>query len=408
MSKRVSPIVTIGALFFIFGFVTWLNATLIPYLKFSCELDNFQSYLVTFSFYIAYFFLALPSSAILKRTGFKRGMSLGLAVMAVGALLFIPAAMTRTYSLFLVGLFVLGGGLSLLQTAANPYVAIIGPKETAALRISIMGICNKIAGAIAPLLLGAIVFKDADRWEMIIKSVDSAQKNVILQDFANRAIVPYICLFAILIGLSIWISFSKLPEVELPEDENAEQNSVRTSIFQYPNLIFGAIALFFYVGAEVIAVDTIANYGMALQIPIEEVKSYPTYTLLAMILGYLIGIILMPKYVTQRNLLFYSAMAAMLIACSIQFTSGTASMICVVLLGVAHAPMWPAIWALAIEGLGKFMKTGSSILIMAIAGGALLPLAYGKIADFTNVKFAYWILIPCYIVIGYYSVNKKK
>src|SRR3954465_5458479 len=169
LTKRqtnTKAIFIIGALFFIFGFVTWLNGTLIPFLKLACDLkSDSQALLVTFAFYMAYFFLAIPSSFILNRTGFKNGMSLGLAVMAVGALLFVPAASTRSFALFLAGLFVQGMGLALLQTASNPYISVIGPLESAASRISIMGICNKIAGALSPLILGAIVLKGASDTE---------------------------------------------------------------------------------------------------------------------------------------------------------------------------------------------------------------------------------------------------
>src|SRR3982750_3548954 len=181
-------IVIIGILFFVFGFVTWLNGTLIPFLKLACQLENdVQAFFVTFAFYMAYFFLALPSSYILKRTGFKNGMALGLLIMAIGSLLFIPAAMSRNFALFLTGLFVQGTGLSLLQTASNPYISIIGPLESAAKRISIMGICNKTAGILSPLILGALVLKNATKIEeQVNKATDAVVKNNLLDQLAAR------------------------------------------------------------------------------------------------------------------------------------------------------------------------------------------------------------------------------
>src|SRR3954463_3055727 len=172
--KGLSPIAIIGSLFFVFGCVTWLNSVLIPYLRIACELNNFESYLVAFAFYIAYLVMAVPSGRLLKAIGFKKGMAAGLFIMALGALIFIPAAMSRTYLLFLIGLFVQGTGLAVLQTASNPYITIIGPRESAAKRISIMGICNKVAGSVAPIVLGAVTLKNADSLIGRLKTMDPA------------------------------------------------------------------------------------------------------------------------------------------------------------------------------------------------------------------------------------------
>src|SRR3954447_7213561 len=194
----LSPIAIIGSLFFVFGFVTWLNSVLIPYLRIACELNNFESYLVAFAFYIAYLVMAVPSGRLLKAIGFKKGMAAGLFIMAVGALIFIPAAISRTYLLFLLGLFVQGTGLAVLQTASNPYITIIGPRESAAKRISIMGICNKIAGAIAPIALGSVALKDADSLVNRLKTMNAADKIQELNTLAGRVIVPYICIIVVL------------------------------------------------------------------------------------------------------------------------------------------------------------------------------------------------------------------
>jgi glucose/galactose transporter len=410
------PIVILGALFFIFGFVTWLNGTLIQYLKIACELNTFQSLLVAFAFYISYFVMALPSSWILRKTGFKKGMMLGLMVMSAGALIFIPAALTRTYSIFLLGLFIIGTGLSILQTASNPYITILGPIESAAKRISIMGICNKVAGVLAPLFLGAIVLSDADNLTKELQTLSGAEKTALLDSLAHRVIVPYIFIAVTLFGLSLLIRFSSLPEVE--EEDHGEVDSAdslarhqgKSSVYQYPNLMLGVLAIFLYVGVEVLAGDTIGTYGRALGIPLSLTKNFTAYTLTAMVIGYILGILTIPKIIQQDKALALSAAVGVIFSIIVQLTTGYTSVLFIALLGLANALMWPAIWPLAIEGLGRFTKTGSALLIMGIAGGALLPLLYGRLADISSIghQRAYWILIPCYLYILYYSLRGHK
>jgi FHS family L-fucose permease-like MFS transporter len=406
----LSPIAIIGSLFFVFGFVTWLNSVLIPYLKIACELNNFESYLVAFAFYIAYLVMAIPSAKVLKVTGFKKGMATGLAVMAVGALIFIPAAMSRTYVLFLLGLFVQGTGLAVLQTASNPYITIIGPRESAAKRISIMGICNKVAGAIAPIVLGAITLKNADSLVSRLQTMNPAQKALELDALASRVILPYILIIAVLLLLAFFTYKSGLPEIDTDkEDETvAAANTRKTSIFQFPHLLLGVVTLFLYVGAEVMAGDTIISYGASQGIALSTAKFFTTCTLVAMIIGYVIGIICIPKYFTQDNALKVSAILGLVFSIAAIFSHGYISVLFIALLGLANSLMWPAIWPLAIADLGRFTKVGSSLLIMAIAGGALIPLLYGRLADVFNPQQAYWILVPCYLFIAYYAIKGHK
>jgi len=406
----LNPIIIIGSLFFIFGFVTWLNSVLIPYLKIACELNNFESYLVAFAFYIAYFVMAIPSAWVLKLTGFKKGMSVGLFVMAIGALIFIPAALTRTYMFFLLGLFVQGTGLAILQTASNPYITIIGPQESAARRISIMGICNKLAGAIAPIILGAITLKNADALTTRLVTMNETQKAVELDALAERVILPYIFIIAVLVILSILLYFSKLPEVDTDKEDDAVSiaNTKKRSVFQFPHLLLGVLAIFLYVGVEVLAGDTIIAYGASQGIPFSTAKFFTTCTLVAMILGYIIGIICIPKYITQDKALKFCAILGIIFSIAALVTHGYASVLFIALLGLANSLMWPAIWPLAIAGLGRFTKIGSSLLIMGIAGGALLPLLYGWLADKINSQQAYWIMVPCYLFIWYYAVGGHK
>jgi len=405
-----SPIVIIGTLFFVFGFITWLSAVLVPYLKIACELNNFQSYLVAFSFYIAYFFMSVPSGWLLEYTGYKKGMAAGLVIMAIGSLLFVPAALTRTYGLFLTGLFVQGAGMALLQTASNPYVTIIGPIESAAKRISIMGICNGVAGVIAPAILGFITLNGADEIVQKLTTMNVAQKSLELNSLASRVIVPYILIMVALLLLAVYLYYSNLPDIDA-EEENAmvdDGGADKTHIFQFPHLLLGVLTIFLYTGVEVIAGNTIISYGIFLNIPIATAKFFSSFTIFAMLVGYVIGIITIPKYLAQKNALIISAILGLIFALIAIFTNGFTSVMFIALLGLANSLMWPSIWPLAITGLGRFTKIGSSMMVMAISGAAVLPLLYGRIADISTPKTAYWIVIPIYLFVLFYAVKGHK
>ena len=428
----VFSISVIGLFFFIFGFVTWLNGILIPFLRTACELNNFQAYFVTFAFYISYFVMALPSSAVLKKTGFKNGMSLGLWIMSAGALIFVPAAMSRTFGLFLLGLFVEGTGLALLQTASNPYITIIGPPESAAKRISIMGIANKFAGVLAPIILASIILKDATILEeKLAQAADLDSRAVLLNELASRVIYPYIVMAVILVLLGLLLRFTNLPEIDTDAEDSAssESNFKKTSVWMFPHLILGVIAFFFYVGVEVIAGDTIIRYGQSLGIAMSSAKYFTSLTLLSMIVGYLAGIILIPKYIHQVTALKICAIMGVIFALAAIITPSRIifsipfidivtfsplklelplTVLFVALMGLANSLMWPALWPLTISGLGRFTKTASAMIIMAIAGGAVLPLAYGKLADIFSTQSAYWICVPSYFIIMYYSFSGYK
>ena len=411
--KKVSvnyQIAIIGVLFFIFGFITWANGTLIPYLKIACELTSTQSYYVASAFFAAYFIMAIPSSIILKKTGFKNGMSLGLFVMAIGAILFIPAAQTRTYNLFLLGLFIIGTGLALLQTAANPFVTVLGPIESAAQRISIMGICNKIAGICAIYVLGSIALKDADGIKAKLLTLNEADKAVELNNLAARVIQPYTFLAIALVVLAIAIFFVKMPEVHEEETNvDAEITGAKTSIFQFPHLLLGALAIFFYVGVEVISYDTFAGFGEHLGFPLATAKNFATFTGYALLAGYLFNIAAIPKFISQQKAMFWLTILSMGLVILAVFTSGKVAVVCFLLLGFSNAVMWPAIWPLAIDGLGKFTKIGSALLIMGIVGGAILPPLYGKISELIGDKqLAYLMMIPAYLFILYYATAGHK
>jgi len=406
-SSYALSITIIGILFFIFGFITWLNSVLIPFLKQACELTNFEAYFVTLAFYISYFVMAIPSSYILGKTGFTKGMSLGLAVMAVGSLVFLPAAQMRSYPLFLLGLFIQGTGMTLLQTASNPYVTILGPIESAAKRISIMGICNKVAGMIGIFILVELLFSDATSLSERIQTLSGSELAAELDALSSRVIVPYTFMAVVLTGLALMILKAPLPEINPEEKEESaiENSQKKESIFDFPHLILGVICIFMYVGVEVIAIDTIGLYGQFQGFDLNTSGKFGIYSLIALVVCYILGIAVMPKYISQRHALIVCAILGIVFtACSL-ITSGGISISFIVLLSFANALMWPCIWPLALDKLGKFTKTGSALLIMGISGGAILPLLYGALSDMTNRQHAYLIMIPLYLYILYFAMK---
>ena len=417
MNKEQStllPMLILGTLFFIFGFVTWLNGSLIPFLKIICELSEFEALFVTFAFYIAYTVMAFPMSYILERVGYKKGMSLGLGVMAFGSLLFIPAALSGEYLLFLLALFVLGTGLTILQSASNPYIVLLGPIESAASRISIMGLINKGAGVLAPLLFTAVVFSGMPQGS----ELQSVEKSLL----AKQLIIPYIAMAITLSALALFVQFSKLQSLSIPED-----SCDNGSVFAFPKVVLGAVALFFYVGIEVIAGDTIGLYAQSLGVA--NATTMTSYTMAFMVLGYLGGVFFIPRYISQESALRYSASLGVLLLIAVTFSSQTDTSVAeilwgwsgvavvpntiafVALLGLANALVWPAIWPLALKDIGKHTQKASALLIVSIAGGALLPLAYAKLAEeLGSMQIAYLFGILCYIFIYMYasSWHKKK
>ena len=411
----IHPIVIIGSLFFIFGFITWMNGTLIPFLRLACNLrTDAEAFFVTFAFYMAYFFLALPSSTFLKMTGMKNGMSWGLLVMAAGALIFIPAANSRSFSLFLTGLFVQGMGLALLQTASNPYISIIGPIESAAKRISIMGICNKAAGILSPIILSTIVLKNAtELQDKINAAANVSTKENLLNELAGRIIYPYIVMAIVLLILAVMIRKSSLLDVDASK-VNAETGSQsivdnKTSILQFPHLLLGMVCIFLYVGVEVMAGDAIGIYGKSFGIPLDEYKYFTAITLGCMLVGYIIGIFTIPKYISQEKTLRISAIVGMLFTIGAFATKEYVSVGFVAALGLANALMWPSIFPLAINRLGRFTERGSALLVMGIAGGAIIPLLFGYLKATIDFQLVFLMLmLPCYLYILYYATMGYK
>uniref|UniRef100_UPI00404848F8 sugar MFS transporter n=1 Tax=Mariniflexile sp. TaxID=1979402 RepID=UPI00404848F8 len=420
--NNLVPIIIIASLFFIFGFVTWINGALIPFMKTINELTDAQSYLVASASYISFVVMALPASWILNKIGYKKGMSLGLIIMALGALVFIPAAEARTYWVFLTGIFIQGIGMTLLQTAANPYITILGPIESGAKRIAIMGIANKVAGALGSLIFGALLLSGIDKVKEQLETASIEEKGVLLDTMADSVFMPYLIMAIVLVILGLLIRKAPLPHVEAAEaDEPKEGSTAKTSIFQFPHLWLGVLTLFVYVGAEVIAGDTIIAYGISLGFPAADAKFFTTLTLLAMVCTYALGVVLIPKYLKQGAALKISAILGIIFSICILLTTGFTSVLFVAALGISNALVWPAVWPLTLEGLGKFTKTGSALLIMAISGGAIIPPLYGRMVDANKHELitngvnevdalatastsSYWILIPCYILILFFAL----
>ncbi|MBO5814224.1 MAG: sugar MFS transporter [Alistipes sp.] len=417
-SSYLASLFMCGCLYFIFGFVSWVNSILIPYFKVACDLHNeVLGYLVAFAFYIAYLVMSIPASVMLNKIGFKRGVEYGLWVMAIGALLFVPAAMTRTYALFLAGLFSFGIGLAILQTAANPFVTIIGPIESAARRISIMGICNKFAGIVSPLIFSALVIREADKTTMaLVKSgqLVGPAKEQALDEMILNVIPPYLCLAVLLFVFGVVFYKSSIPDIDPKSLNKAEEGdgSERKSIFAYPYLILGALAMFCHVGSQVISVDTSIRYAESMGATLDEAKILPSLTLACILVGYLCGIALIPKYLKQQKALLICTITGLVLSLCVIFASGSVELFGIqtdislwflILLGLPNSLIFAGIWPLAIRNLGKYTNLGSSFLVMGLCGNAFLPLIYGWVADNFGLRVGYWVLVPCFLYLIFYA-----
>ena len=399
----------VGCLFFVFGLVSWVNSILIPYFKIACDLQSgVQTYLVTFAFYIAYLVMTVPASFLLKKVGYKRGAQIGLWIMALGALMFWPAAMTRTYGMFLSALFVIGTSLAILQSVANPFVTIIGPHESAAKRISIMGICNKFAGIIAPLVFAAAVIRPEDK--EIMSAVESgilmgAAKEAALDEMIKGVIAPYVILAAFLFIFGFIFYKSPIKDIN-PDCDNktAADSADRKSVWAYPYLVLGVVALFCHLGSQQISIATIIEYAQSMGLDLEAAKVFPSYTLACILGGYLLGVIAIPKYITQQKALVVCTITGLILSVLVLLLPVKASIWCVVLLGVPNSLIYAGIWPLAIRGLGKWTTLGSSLLVMALCGNAILSLLYGLMTDYMSLQASYWLLIPCFVFMIYYAV----
>ncbi|MGL0785354.1 sugar MFS transporter [Xanthomonas translucens] len=403
-----APIAIVGLLFFIMGFFTWINGPLILFAKVAFNVSDAFAFLIPSAFYISYFCLALPSSMILKLTGMKKGLALSLLIMAIGAAIFGQFTNTRSYVGAVSGIFVIGGGLALLQTAINPYISILGPIDGAARRIALMGICNKVAGALATYGLAKVVLHGMEDFSTQVESVLPAQKEVLLQEFAGRIHGPYMAIAGVLALLSVAILYSPLPEIsaEIANSSAKSDERHRDSIFSFPHVWLGALCIFVYVGAEVMAGDAIGIYGKSLGLSLDYAKYFTIGTLACMLAGYLVGLILIPKYISQEKYLSVSACLGIVFSLCAMVTGGYVSVAFVAALGFANAIMWPAIFPLAIKGLGRFTEKGAALLIMGIVGGAAAPQLFAHLKEFFDFQVVFaGLMIACYLYILFFALR---
>ncbi len=407
--QYILSMVMLGSLFFVFGLVSWVNSILVPYFKVACELKTeVQGYLAQFAFYIAYLVMTIPASALLSRVGYKKGAKIGLWILALGAFLFTPAALTRTYNLFLLALFTMGTALAILQTVANPFVTIIGPIESAAKRISIVGICNKAAGILAPIIFSAIVIAPNKAKMDLIQSgiLVGADKEAALNDLLRGVIPPYLVLGVLLIIFGIVFYRSSIQDIN-PAKTSTKEGEGRRSILSYPYLVLGVLALFCHLGTQALSVNTIIGYaGTA---GVANTTIFPSLTLACTLLGYFLGVILIPKVLSQQTTLKICTSLGLILSVLVMVLKPEQSVWCLVLMGIPNSVIYAGIWPLAIHDLGKWTNLGSAILVMALCGSAIFPLIYASIADASaSLHTAYWILIPAFAYMIFYAFAGHK
>jgi glucose/galactose transporter len=393
----------VGVVFFMIGFGVGISGFLTPALRSAFNLTTGQSYLVTAAIFSAFVIFGRPSGWLIKKIGYRRAMMIAFFVMALGMWLFVPSSKAISFPLFLVALFVGGIGNTLLQGAVNPYITIIGPENTAAVRMSLMGIMNKLAWWMAPLFLG--LFIDLSNVEI------------------NDIIMPFYIVTAILIVLGVFVYFAPLPEVKAvgeDEDDAAAESSYatgKTSIFQFPHLLMGVFALFVYVGIETLPMASIIDFAKATFGDVPNLQNYSKFVTIGLVAGYIFGVIAIPRFISQQKALISFAILGIGASLLLIYLPAKFAFYALLFASFSNSLMWPAIWPLAMKDLGKFTKVGASLLVMAIVGGAVVPLIFGTIVDAVkttevalvgNYQTAYWVMVPCYIFILYFAAAGHK
>lgn len=385
------PLAFVGLMFFSIGFALGINSFLIPVLKADLHLSSVESYALLTATFIPFLLFGYPASLLIKKVGYKHTMAFSFLLFATAFGLFILSVQQRSLKLFLLASFVSGTANAFLQASVNPYTTILGPIESAAQRISIMGICNKLAWPIAPLFLSFVIGKSVEK--VTVNDLD----------------IPFQIIIAVFVALGGMAFFAPLPEVKAEgEDQDDASANVQSqqSIFDFPHLLLGVVALFFYVGVETISLSTMVDYAKS--IGEEDTKFFSFIPSIGMIVGYICGALFIPKYISQSNALKICSLIAVLGTIAVGLAPAEISIYFVSFMALGCSLMWPAIWPLAMDGLGKFTKTGASVLTMAIAGGALLPLLFGWLKDIYGMQNAYWLCLPCFLFILYYGVEGYK
>jgi FHS family L-fucose permease-like MFS transporter len=396
-------IILLTSLFFLWGFALNLNPILIPHLKKACQLSDLQSALIDSASYIAYFLMAIPAGLFMKKHGYKGGIIVGLLLFAAGAFLFFPAAATRSYIFFLGALFIIACGLAFLETAANPYITVLGDPKTATQRINFAQSFNGLAATLAPLAGGLFILSGHSYTKEQEAAMTPQQLNHYLQTEANSVQIPFIIIGLVVLLVAIFIWKTKLPDIIESEDVKVEQ-----SVLKEKNLMLGVLAQFFYVGAQVCVSSFFIRFSKRVA-GIEEKQAavFLSAALLGFMIGRFIGTFLM-KYISPAKLLAaFSIINMGLLALAIM-TSGKVSVYALVGVEVFMSIMFPTIFSLSIHGLGAKTKEGSSLVIMAIAGGAVFPVIMGKLSDATNIQTAYIVPAVCFIVVFYFAIKNLR
>ncbi len=389
----IFPLFIVGIMFFAIGFALGINSYLIPLLKKALDISSGESYLVLAATFSAFLIFGYPASLVIGKIGYKKTMALSFIMFALGFFLFIPSAKHESLILFLIASFISGMGNTFLQASVNPYITILGPIESAAKRMSIMGIANKLAWPVAPMFLALVIGK----------SVEDVQLGDIF--------VPFVIIIAVFIILGVLAFLSPLPEVKAAgEDDSSIEDcpyaANKTSVWQFPHLLLGVLALFLYVGVETISLSTLVDYAESLGLANPE--RYALIAPIGMVVGYICGVLFIPKYISQSNALLVCSILAIFGSFMVVLTPEAVSIYFIVFMALGCSLMWPAIWPLAMVDLGKFTKAGSSLMVIAIVGGALIPTIYGFLKDVVGSQNAYWLCIPCFLYILYYALKGHK
>lgn len=407
-TNHTVPLVIITILFFMWGFLTCLNDVLIPHLKAVYTLNYVQAMLVQFCFFGAYFVVSLPAGFLIKKIGYQRGAVTGLVIAAIGCAMFYPASVTG-YSVFLMALFVLASGITVLQVAANPYVTILGPAHTASSRLTLTQAFNSLGTTIAPYLGGLLILSTAVLTAAELELLSLAEQEAYRAKEAASVQVPYLILASALLLLAIFFAFARLPKIEHKEDgENTgEAATGKTSVLSHTHLILGTIGIFVYVGAEVsigsflinfIGEENIANLREA------EAAHYVSYYWGGAMVGRFIGFAVM-RYISPGKTLAFNALCSILLVLTATFSDGLVAMWALIGVGLFNSIMFPTIFSMALHRLGKFTGQGSGILCMAIVGGALVPLMQGALADYFGVQLSFLLPAICYVFILFFGVK---
>lgn len=390
------PLVILGILFFVIGFGVGISGFLTPFLKDALHLTVTQSYMVPVAIFSAFVVFGIPAGWVVRKVGYKMSMVFSLIVMGLGMLLFVPSSKTISLSTFLLALFIIGIGKTLLQASVNPYVTIIGPIESAARRMCLMGMMNKLAWWMGPVFLGFF---------MNLNDVKLSQ-----------VALPFYIVTAILVTLGVFMYFAPLPEINVRGENGNDTSSYsvgKSSILQMPHLLLGVLAIFFYVGVEVLPMVSIIGFAKTIfGEGVANPEGYAKYVPIGMFVGYIIGVLMIPKIISQTNALKLFALIGIIAAICVIFLPGRIGIYFLVAVGFANSIMWGAIWPLAIADLGKFTKTGASVMVMGLVGAAVFPWIFGfvidtfkktEIASINDYQHGYWILIPAYLFIFYFG-----